>query len=171
MRLCVYELVRGSVFVAATIAFFLLKATAAEPQHFSLMSPYPLSVYADQFSSTASPSFDQFSRPHASPSNLSRFKDISVLTELQRDPTGAWRLQQSSNLDNKSLFGSQSLSFTTQKTTLVPQPGTQSDCADNDDECTKNSGLPHSHSIKIGGGNLSKGRKPFIGLSVDVPIK
>ena len=157
----------------------LVTNVAADPK----VGPTQSSLSSPQLSTVNQ---DKFSLQDTSPANPLIFGSGSPLIDLQawgiitkldqkgsEPSTDTWQPGQPPKLNNASLFNNDSFHFSGAKNIQIAQPAAQDDCVDNDDECTQNSGLPHSRSTKIhsGSGNFNKVRKPLIGLSISVPIQ
>jgi hypothetical protein len=158
----------------------LVTNVAADPK----VGPTQSSLSSPQLSTVNQ---DKFSLQDTSPANPLIFGSGSPLFDLQawgtvtklnqessEPSTDTWRPEQPPKLEN--LFNNDSFHFSGAKNIQIAQPAARDDCVDNDDECTQNSGLPHSRSTKIHSGNFNSGnfnktRKPLIGLSVSVPIQ
>ena len=182
MRIQYWMASKLTLLIVPAVLVFVTNAAADPkigPAQSSLLSPQPPAVNRS--------AFDQFSPQDTGPANPIIFGSGSPLIDLQEwetvtklnqesseSSTDTWRPGQPLKL-NESLFNND-FHFSGMKNIHIPQPAAQDDCVDVDDECTQNSGLPHSRLTKIHSGNFNienfnKVRKPLIGLTVSVPIQ
>src|SRR6185312_12753856 len=107
---------------------------------------------------------DQLVSPSALNFDLNNWGPYNVLPNPSSNPYGGnWSLTPTPKIDDALI-----LKFSTSRNTVIPVPAQQdNDCTDEDNDCAKNSGLPHGKT----GSHLRGFRKPFMGLSIEVPIQ